>query len=38
MRFSEDYGPTSEIMQGNLRKLFETVLKIRDTPRFLMYK
>lgn len=26
---SEDYGPTSEIMQGNLRKLFETVLKTK---------
>lgn len=26
---SEDYGPTTEIMQGNLRKLFETVLKTK---------
>lgn len=25
----EDYGPTAEIMQGNLRKLFETVLKTK---------
>ena len=25
----EDYGPTDEIMQGNLRKLFETVLKTK---------
>lgn len=25
----EDYGPTTESMQGNLRKLFETVLKTK---------
>ena len=25
----EDYGPTAETMQGNLRKLFETVLKTK---------
>lgn len=25
----EDYGPTEETMQGNLRKLFETVLKTK---------
>lgn len=25
----EDYGPTTDIMQGNLRKLFETVLKTK---------
>ena len=25
----EDYGPTTEVMQGNLRKLFETVLKTK---------
>lgn len=25
----EDFGPTSETMQGNLRKLFETVLKTK---------
>ena len=25
----EDYGPTAELMQGNLRKLFETVLKTK---------
>jgi len=25
----EDYGPTTETMQGNLRKLFETVLKTK---------
>lgn len=25
----EDYGPSAEIMQGNLRKLFETVLKTK---------
>ncbi|MFZ3035907.1 MAG: AAA family ATPase [Rugosibacter sp.] len=26
---SEDFGPTAETMQGNLRKLFETVLKTK---------
>jgi len=26
---NEDYGPTAEIMQGNLRKIFETVLKTK---------
>src|ERR1035437_5244116 len=25
----EDFGPTAETMQGNLRKLFETVLKTK---------